>query len=163
MPSVSRTQPGRPTRFAHPFLSGAGGVWDESKCTAWRPTPMGKRASKAAPRPGHPLQTLSGGSLLPHPLRPRRGSQRGRGTGGSLIAGAGGDVRWSGDWHGAGRASEWSEIEADKSLGDVEGAVIRGRENRGAPSPLPSIGSGKGGEGKAPVPGGGGRHFWWMV
>lgn len=123
----------------------------------------GKASPKGCSPTWAPLADAVRGSLLPHPLCPRRGSQRGRGTGGSLIAGAGGDVRWSGDWHGAGRASEWSEIEADKSLGDVEGAVIRGRENRGAPSPLPSIGSGKGGEGKAPVPGGGGRHFWWMV
>lgn len=157
--SVSRTQPGRQTLVADPFLARAGGVWDESKCTAWRPAPTGKRAPRLLTDLGTPCRC----SLLSHPLCPRRGSQWGRGIGGSLIAGAGGDVRWSGDWHGAGRASEWCEIEADKSLSDVEGAVIRGRENRGASSSLPSIGSGKGGEGKAPVPGGGGRHFWWMV
>lgn len=124
-----------------------------------------------------PLQGDGGGSFLPHPPLPSPSltagerfpyaRERGRGAGGSLIAGAGGDVRRSGGWHGAGRASERSEIEADKSLGDVEGAVIHGRENRGAPSPPPSIGDGRERERRrgerACAGGAGGRHFWWMV
>lgn len=160
-----------------PSPTRAGGVRNKSKCTAWRQGPTGKQALRLCPSLRSPPRRRGGGSFLPHPPLPSPSlaagerfpyaREQGRGAGGSLIAGAGGDVRRSGGWHGAGWASERSEIEADKSLGDVEGAVIHGRENRGAPSPPPSIGDGRERERRrgerACAGGAGGRHFWWMV